>query len=103
MERFVGAYIEGCRIAQNPANRDKTIAVLQRELKLDRRIAELTYADLMTPGHGMSKDCAFNMPGFRNLLALRAEIEGQWGGTAPAPDKFIDLSFYQRALRHVPN
>jgi hypothetical protein len=37
------------------------------------------------------------------LLALRAEIEGQWGGTAPAPDKFIDLSFYQRALRHVPN
>ena len=103
MERFVGAYIEGCRIAQNPANRDKTIAVLQRELKLDRRIAELTYADLMTPGHGMSKDCAFNMPGFRNLLALRAEIEGQWGGTAPAPDKFIDLSFYQRALRHVPH
>ena len=103
MERFVGAYIEGCRIAQNPANRDKTIAVLQRELKLDRRIAELTYADLMTPGHGMSKDCTFNMPGFRNLLALRAEIEGQWGGVAPAPDKFIDLSFYQRALRHVPN
>ena len=43
------------------------------------------------------------MPGFRNLLALRAEIEGQWGGVAPAPDKFIDLSFYQRALRYVPN
>jgi len=103
IERFVGAYIEGCRIAQNPANKEKTIAVLQRELKLDRRIAELTYADLMTPGHGLNKDCAFNAPGFRNLLSLRAEIEGQWGGVTPATDKYIDLSFYQRAIKHVPN
>ena len=101
MERYVGAYIEGCRAAQDPANRAQVIAVLARDLKLEPRIAELTYRDLMTPGHGLTRDCALDMQGFRNVLALRAEIEGQWGGTAPAPDKFLDLSYFNRALRHA--
>ena len=38
------------------------------------------------------------MEGFRNVLALRAEMEGQWGGRAPAPDKYLDLSYYERAF-----
>jgi hypothetical protein len=38
------------------------------------------------------------MDGFRNVLALRAEMQGAWGGKAPAPDRYIDLSYYQRAL-----
>jgi hypothetical protein len=41
------------------------------------------------------------MQGFRNVLALRAEIEGQWGGKAPEPERFLDLSFYNRALGHA--
>jgi hypothetical protein len=41
------------------------------------------------------------MPGFQNVLALRAEIEGQWGGKAPDAAKFIDLNAYQRALVHA--
>lgn len=98
LERYLSAFIEGCRAAQNPANREQTLAVLQRELKLERRVAELTYQDLITPGHGLAKDCAFDLPGFRNVLALRAEMEGQWGGTPPAPEKYLDLAYYQRAL-----
>jgi hypothetical protein len=35
---------------------------------------------------------------FKNVLKLRAEIEGQWGGKPPAPDKYIDLSYYNKAL-----
>ena len=31
--------------------------------------------------------------------ALRAEIESQWGGKAPAPDKYFDLQYYERALK----
>lgn len=98
LERYLASFIEGCRAAQDPANREQTLAVLQRELQLERRVAELTYQDLITPGHGLSRDCAFDLPGFRNVLALRAEMEGQWDGKAPAPDKYIDLSYYQRAL-----
>jgi ABC-type nitrate/sulfonate/bicarbonate transport system substrate-binding protein len=101
LERYVTAYVEGCRAAQDPARREQVTGVLARELKLDRRIAELTYADLMTRGHGLTADCAIDMPGMRNVLALRAEIEGQWGGVAPSPERYIDGSFYAAALRRL--
>ena len=104
LERYLAAYIEGCRAAQDPAQRELTLQLLSRELKLDRRIAELTYKELNIAGSGLSKDCSFDMKGFRNVLALRAEIEGQWGGRPPEPEKFLDLSFYNRAMRHaMPN
>jgi NitT/TauT family transport system substrate-binding protein len=101
LERYLTAYIEGCRAALNPSEKALAIQVLTRELKLEPRMAEQTYKDLNASGIGLTKDCAFNMPGFRNVLALRAEIEGQWGGKAAEPDKFLDLSIYERALKRV--
>jgi hypothetical protein len=47
---------------------------------------------------GFAKDLAFDMEGFKTVLALRAEMEGQWGGKPPAPDKFLDGSYYAKAL-----
>lgn len=101
LERYLAAYIEGCRAAQDPTQRELTLKVLMRDLKLNQRTAEQTYAALNTPSHGLAKDCAFNMEGFKNVLSLRAEIMGQWGGQAPAPDKYLDLSLYNRALGHA--
>jgi len=101
LERYLAAYIEGCRAAQDPAQRALTLQVLMRELKLNQRTAEQTYAALNTPSHGLAKDCAFNMEGFKNVLSLRAEIMGQWGGQAPSPEKYLDLSLYNRALGHA--
>ena len=101
LERYLAAYIEGCRAAQNPAQRELTLQVLMRELKVDRRIAELTYNELNLAGSGLFKDCGWDMQAFRNVLALRAEIEGQWGGKPPEPEKFLDLSFYNRALKII--
>ncbi|MFM8555094.1 MAG: ABC transporter substrate-binding protein [Betaproteobacteria bacterium] len=101
LERYLAAYIEGCRVAQDPSQRELVLRVLQRELKLTQRIAELTYTELTNVGSGLAKDCSFDMKGFRNVLALRAEIEGQWGGKAPAPDKYLDLSFFERARSHA--
>jgi len=46
----------------------------------------------------MSKPFA-SLQGFKAVLALRADVEGQWGGHAPAPDKYIDLGYYERALK----
>jgi len=37
------------------------------------------------------------------VLALRAEIEGQWGGKPPAPEKCLDLGYYGRALKRLGN
>jgi hypothetical protein len=102
VERYVAAYIEGCRAAQDPAQKALTLAVLTRELKLDAGKAELTYQALNDPsGSGLSKDCALDMQGFKNVLALRAEIENK-GGALPPPEKYLDLSYYQRAIATLP-
>jgi hypothetical protein len=62
---------------------------------LPKSIAERTY-DLMSDRvFGFSPDAKFNMDGFKNVLALRAEIEGR----APAaPDRYVDLNYYERAI-----
>ena len=101
LERYLAAFIEGCRAAQDPAQKKQVLAVLKRELKLDDRLTELTYQELMLKGSGLSRDCAIDMPGFKNVLALRAEIEGQWGGNPPAPEKFLDMSYFEKAKRHT--
>ena len=33
--------------------------------------------------------------------ALRAEIEGSWGGKPPPPERYVDLSYYEAALKRV--
>lgn len=101
LERYLSAYIEGCRASLDPTQRDVVLKVLMRELKVTQQIAEFTYSELTTTGSGLAKDCAFDIPGFQNVLALRAEIEGQWEGKAPDAARFIDLNPYQRALGHA--
>ncbi len=55
--------------------------------------------DLMAePGFGFARDAKFDMAGFKNVLALRAETEG---GTAADPQRYIDLSYYDRAMKLV--
>jgi hypothetical protein len=39
------------------------------------------------------------MEGFKNTLRLRAEFEGD--DASPTPDKYLDLTYYQRALSGV--
>lgn len=101
LERYLASYIESSRMAMNPANRAEALALLAQRFKLAPKMAEQTYDALMTPGFGLARDARFDMEGFRRVLSLRAEIEGQWGGNVPAPDKYVDLSYYDRALKAV--
>lgn len=99
LERYIAAYIEGARYAMNPIHRDEIIKLLEARFQLAPKVSVPTYEALMTSGFGLSADSRFGMEGFRNVLALRAEMEGQWGGRAPAPDKYLDLSYYERAFK----
>jgi hypothetical protein len=54
------------------------------------------------PG-ALSKDLQFDVEAFKNFLKLRAEVEGSWGGKAPAAEMFYDLSYYRKALAMVKN
>jgi ABC-type nitrate/sulfonate/bicarbonate transport system substrate-binding protein len=99
--RYITAYVEGCRWALDPANKAEVIALFADRLKLAPQIAAQTYAVATDPAEGTAKDAKFDMEGFKNVLKLRAEIEGQWGGNPPPPEKYIDLSYYGRALTDI--
>lgn len=99
LQDYLAAYIEGQRLVMNPAHRTQMIDLLVRSFKLDSAAATGTYEALLTPGAGLAPDARFNTEGFQTVLAIRAEMEGMWGGTPPAPAKYMDLSFYDQALQ----
>jgi ABC-type nitrate/sulfonate/bicarbonate transport system substrate-binding protein len=101
LERYLAAYIESVRATLDPANRTDVAAALVKRLKLDPKVAEQTVEQLVVPGFGLAPDARFDMEGFRTVLALRAELEGQWGGKPPAPDKYVDLGYYERAMKRL--
>ncbi len=96
LERYIAAYVESLRWVRRPGNQAQCVAILMDKLKVSREVAERTYRLLVDPIRGFTPDAQFDMEGFRNLLALRAEIEG---GSAPPPaEKYLDLSYYRRAF-----
>ena len=98
LERYLAAYIEGQRYVLNPANRGEMIALLTNRFKLEPAVAQGTYDAVVKPGSGLAPDAGFNEEGFACVLAIRAEMEGMWSGVPPAMEKYLDLSYYRRAL-----
>ncbi len=103
LTRYLAAYVEAQRWILNPANKEQVIGLLIKDLKLSQPVADETYAVEIVGHSGYEPDARFDLQGFRNVLKLRAEVEGQWGGTPPSPQKYCDFSFYQRALSEVEN
>jgi ABC-type nitrate/sulfonate/bicarbonate transport system substrate-binding protein len=97
LERYIAAYVESLRWVRRPENRGECVALLVDRLKIPRDVAERSYAVLVDPVRGFTPDARFDMEGFRNLLALRAEIEGR-GGEPRNPESYLDLSYYRRAI-----
>lgn len=98
LTRYIQAYVEGLRWSMAPANKSAAIALLTERLKLRPEVASTTYVIAAKPAQGFATDAKINIEGVRNVLKLRAEILGQWGGTPPEPEKYLDLSFYKRAI-----
>jgi ABC-type nitrate/sulfonate/bicarbonate transport system substrate-binding protein len=98
LERYIAAFIEALRWTRDPANHAESVALLTEKLKISGKEAERTYELLMDPRFGFIPDAKFDLEGFNNALALRAEIEG---GKPAAPERYIDLGYYERALKRV--
>jgi len=95
--RYIAANIEGMRFALDRANTDAMSAIVAERLKLAPAMAARAMRFVLDK-KGFAPDARFDMEGFRNALKLRAEMLGTWGGTPPAPEKYLDLTYYQRAL-----
>ena len=97
--RYLAAYIEAQRWLLDPANRSRVVELLVKEWHLPAPVADETYA-LLKEGW-FEEEARFDLDGFKNVLKLRAEVEGQWKGHPPAPEKYYDPSYYQEALSKV--
>jgi ABC-type nitrate/sulfonate/bicarbonate transport system substrate-binding protein len=96
--RYVQAIVEGLRLAMNAANKSEIIAMIAERLKLPQDVAAKSYEMAVDPNKGFAKDARFDMEGFRNTLKLRAEILRTPGTDSSKPEKYLDLSYYQRAI-----
>jgi ABC-type nitrate/sulfonate/bicarbonate transport system substrate-binding protein len=96
--RYLRAIIEARRWLLDPADKGDAIELLVDRLKLSPVVAAKSYAVVTDPVDGFTKDAKLDIQGFENVLKLRAEIEGQWGGHPPAPGKYLDLSYYKKAI-----
>jgi len=95
---FLAACIEAQRWLMAPANKQQVIDLWVKEFRLAPEIAAETYESSMTHAGGFAADARFDLDGFKNVLKLRAEIEGQWGGHPPGPEKYYDSTYYEAAL-----
>jgi ABC-type nitrate/sulfonate/bicarbonate transport system substrate-binding protein len=98
LEQFLAGFVESLRWTVDKKNRAEAVAILMDKFKLQQPVAERTYDLMIEPGFGFTPDARFNMEGFRTVLALRAEIEG---GKPAEPDRYLDLSYYDRAMKLV--
>lgn len=97
LQGYLSAYIRGQRRVMDRANEAQMIDLLQDKFKLDDQAARSTYEALLTAGSGLAPEAAFSREGFARVLAIRAEMEGMWGGTPPAIERYADLSAYEQA------
>ena len=80
----------GSALELDPKNKTEVVNLLVERLKLPEDIAALSYDSTK---NDFNRDGAIDMNGVNNVLKLRAQFEG---GTS-SPDKYLDLSYYEKA------
>ena len=98
LENYLAGYVESLRWVMDKNNREEAIAMLMDKRKLTRSLATRSYDLMIEPGFGFNPDAKLSTEGFENVLKLRQEVEG---GPKPEPAKYLDLSYYDRALKLV--
>ena len=99
VENYLAAIIEAQRWLMDPANKQQVIDLWISDFHMTPEVAAATYESSVNAPGGFEKDAALDIDGFKNVLKLRAEIEGQWGGHPPGVEKYYDPSYYNAALK----
>jgi ABC-type nitrate/sulfonate/bicarbonate transport system substrate-binding protein len=98
LTRYIQAYVEGLRWVMQPSNKTEAIAILADGLKISQDIAARCYDVAVISTNRFMPDAKIDLPGFQNVLKLRAELHGDWGGAPPSAERYLDLSYYDRAM-----
>lgn len=95
---YIEGYVQSLRWIRSAASTRACESILARKLDLSPELAAATLAQLRDPSFGFSEDAALSAEGMENLLATRAETEGEASDRANART-LVDLSFYHAAMR----
>ena len=90
--KYLQAYVEGWRWSFDPKNKAEVVALLVERLKLPEDIATSAFDSTKAD---FDREGMINVEGVKNVLKLRAQFEG---GTPASPEKYLDLSYYNKAL-----
>lgn len=93
--KYLQGYIEGVRWALNTKNKPEAVGLMVERLKVPADIAAQAYDVAADPKDGFDRDATLNMEGVKNVLKLRAQFES---GMPATPEKYLDLSYYQKAM-----
>jgi ABC-type nitrate/sulfonate/bicarbonate transport system substrate-binding protein len=99
--RYLRAYLRALRWALDPHNRPTVTRGITTSLRIPPDLAQRALAPAFEDG-GLAPNAAFDLPGLSGVLAIRAEICGQWAGSPPAPDAYLDPSPQHEALATLP-
>ena len=95
--RYIRAYVEATQWCFDRENRRACLDLLARHNEIEGLAAEHTLDALLDPEHGLYAKAALNISGVTAALELRAEL-GYLARPIPAAAKYVDLSYYRKAL-----
>jgi ABC-type nitrate/sulfonate/bicarbonate transport system substrate-binding protein len=94
---YIRAYIEATLWCFDIKNRASCLELLATHNGLGGKAAEETLDALLDSDYGLYPKAELNLPGLKAVLELRAEM-GHLNQPLPPAEKYIDLSYYERAV-----
>jgi ABC-type nitrate/sulfonate/bicarbonate transport system substrate-binding protein len=95
---YIRGYIAGLGWLYDPRNKDAAIALLSEHLpQMPPELVARSYDILLDPKQGFSRRAAIDIEGVRTVLALRSRY-GEPKKLLDEPMKYLDLSYYNRAV-----
>jgi ABC-type nitrate/sulfonate/bicarbonate transport system substrate-binding protein len=92
--RYIRAYVAASDWLFDPKNREEAIEILLNRVKIDRAQANGTYEGSLK--QALIPKAAVNLDGLRQVIEVLGEI-GQVKPPLPSPEKYVDLSYYNKA------
>ena len=97
LSRYIRVYVEATQWCFDRRNRRSCLDILARHNEIDGPAAEHTLDTLLDSEHGLYPKATINLPGVAAALDLRAEL-GYLARPVPPVEKYVDLSYYRKAL-----
>ncbi len=98
LEAYIRGYVAGLGWLYDAKNKEAAIALFREKLpSMSPELAARSYDILLDPKNGFARKAEIDMGGVRTVLALRSEY-GEPRKTLTDPAKYIDLTYYDKAL-----